>query len=89
MPRPGIHAAGIGGSSPMGYRVAGSNPAVPDHSKSQDGSRGRPRGSHDGVGCSLVGEKRRLIHSRDVSLDPFRRLERVVEQEADGASRRE
>jgi hypothetical protein len=29
MPRPRIDAAGIGGSSPMGYGVAGSNPAVP------------------------------------------------------------
>jgi hypothetical protein len=29
MPRPRIDAAGLGGSSPMGYGVAGSNLAVP------------------------------------------------------------
>ncbi len=43
----------------------------------------------DGVGGLLVGEERRLVHSRDVSLDPVRRLEHVVEREADGASRHE
>ena len=34
MPRPRIDAAGIGGFSPMGYGVAGSNPAVPTIFKS-------------------------------------------------------